>query len=176
VVDARPVWAATVAGHRLDEAFADARDHPRLLRLLESLALAHRPPTGFFRGLVLEYDGQRRGRLDIKQGAALPITDLARWAAIAAGVTAATTLQRLDAAAAAGTLEAEDAVTLRDAFELAAGLRLEHQVDQLRNGEPADDLLEVDSLTPLTRGYLKQALRAIAHVQRGISALAELNR
>ena len=116
---------------------ARAELNPALLRLLARFALSHRPPTGFLRGLVVEHSGEHRGRLDLKHGGVIPIVDLARWAGMAAGVTSASTTERLRAAATAGTLPADDAHTLEDAFELIAALRLEHQVEQLRAGERA---------------------------------------
>ena len=105
-------------------------------RALCSLApSAHRLPGG----LVVEHGGEHRGRLDLKHGGVIPIVDLARWAAMAAGVTSASTIERLRAAGTAGTLPAADAQTLEDAFELIAALRMQHQVRRLRAGEPPDD-------------------------------------
>lgn len=176
IADARVVWAPAAAGDRFQAAFAEAAKRPRLLRRLQSLALAYRPPTGFVRELVVEYDGARRPRLDIKRGGILPVVDLARAAAMAAGVSVASTTQRLQAAAAAGTLEERDARLLGDAFELFAELRMAHQVQQLRSGTRPDDLLRVDELTTLTRRYLKDALRAVASVQRGVASLLALSR
>ena len=69
-----------------------------LLRLLARFALSYRPPTGFLRGLVVEHSGERRGRLDLKHGGCIPIVDLARWAAMSAGVTSTSTAERLRAA------------------------------------------------------------------------------
>ena len=57
---------------------------------------------------------------------------------------------------------------LRDAFELVCELRMEHQVEQLRAGRAPDDLVEPQSLAPLTRTALKEAFRAVARVQRGV--------
>ena len=95
------------------------------------------PPTRRFRGLVVEHGGEHPGTLDLKHGGLVPILDLARWGAMAAGVTSATTAERLRAAAEAGTLAPADAHTLRDAFELINNLRLEHQVAQMRAGARA---------------------------------------
>ena len=58
---------------------------------------------------------------------------------------------------------------LQDAFELFCALRMEHQVARLRAGLAPDDLVDPRHLTPLTRGSLKQAFRAVARVQRGIA-------
>jgi CBS domain-containing protein len=133
------------------------------------MALARRPPTGFLRGFVLESDGARKGLLDIKRGGLAPIVDLARWAGLAAGVVAASTRARLDAAEAAGTLEPRDAAVLRDAFGLISALRMEHHVACLRTGLAPDDLIDPTRLTRLTRSSLKEAFRAVAAVQRGVA-------
>jgi CBS domain-containing protein len=168
IVDGRPVYGIR-AGPRVADAFLDARANPLLLRLLARFALSYRPPTGFFRGLVVESSGEHRGRLDLKHGGMIPITDLARWAGLAAGVTSASTTARLRAAADAGTLEPDDARLLEEAFELIIGLRMAHQVAQLKAGERPDDFLDLGTLSPLTRASLKDAFRAVARVQRRIA-------
>jgi CBS domain-containing protein len=169
LVDSRPVWGVH-SGTPVADTFRLAPNSPALLRLLARLALSHRPPTGFLRGLVVEHSGEHRGRLDLKRGGLIPILDLARWAGIAAGVTSASTLERLSAAAAAGTLPAADAHTLEDAFMLINNLRLEHQVRQLRAGEVPDDYIAPDELSPLRRTQLREAFRAVAAVQKRIDA------
>jgi CBS domain-containing protein len=89
---------------------------------------------------------------------------------MAAGVTSASTIERLRAAGAAGTLSAADASTLQDAFTLVNELRAEHQVGQLRVGAPPDDHVDPQALSPLMRTQLKEAFRAVSSVQRRLSA------
>jgi CBS domain-containing protein len=168
-VESVPVWGATAAAERLAAAFARLPQRERTMRRLAIAALAARPPTGFLRHFVLESSGERKGRLDIKRGGLVPIESLARWAGLTAGVSAASTRTRLDVAEAEGTLEADDAAVLRDAFELVCALRMEHQVGRLREGLPADDLIDPERLAPLARTSLKDAFRAVARVQRGIA-------
>jgi CBS domain-containing protein len=168
VVDSRPVWGVHT-GTPVAEAFRPAVHKRALLRQLARLALSYRPPTGFLRGLVVEHGGEHRGRLDIKHGGVVPIVDLARWAGMAAGVTSASTPERLRAAGEAGTLSAADARTLHDAFDFVSGLRLEHQIHQVRAGIAPDDHLDPAALSPLTRTYLKDAFRAVASVQKRVS-------
>lgn len=177
IVDARPVWGVRGSGWAgkgsVPHVFRDARRHPDLLRLLGRYALAHRPPTGFLRDFVVEHSGHRRGRLDLKRGGLVPIVDLARWAGMAAGVTSASTPARLRAAAAAGTLDPSAAATLEEAFHLILGLRLAHQVEQLRAGGAPDDLVAPRELSAVTRASLREAFRAVAAVQRRIVAELE---
>jgi CBS domain-containing protein len=169
LIDSRPVWGVH-KGRPLADLFRPPPSNPILMRLLARFALSHRPPTGFLRGLVVESSGEHRGRLDLKYGGILPIVDLARWAGMAAGVTSASTTERLRAAAAAGTLSNSAARTLEDALALITGLRLEHHVEQLRNDQPLDNYVDPRRLSGLTRAYLKEAFRAVASVQKGVSA------
>ncbi|HTU86579.1 MAG TPA: putative nucleotidyltransferase substrate binding domain-containing protein [Solirubrobacteraceae bacterium] len=169
LVDSRPVWGIHT-GTPVADSFRPAPSNPALLRLLARFALSHRPPTGFFRGLVVDPTGEHRGRLDLKQRGVTPIVDLARWAGIAAGVTSASTSERLHAAAGAGTLSEAQASTLEDAFALITGLRLEHQVRQLRAGQEPDDYVNPATLNRLTRIYLREAFRAVASIQKHVAA------
>jgi CBS domain-containing protein len=145
------------------------RQHPELLRLLARFALSFRPPTGFLRDFVVEHSGERRGQLDIKHGGLIPIVDLARWAGMAAGAPSGSTVERLRAAEAAGTLESPEARTLMEAFGFVFSLRLDHQVTQLRRGEMPDDYIDPKTLNPLARSYLREAFRAVASVQSGLA-------
>jgi len=168
LVDSRPVWGVHT-GTPVADTFRLVEPGSVLLRMLARFALSHRPPTGFLRGLVVEHGGEHRGRLDLKHGGVIPIVDLARWAGMAAGVTSASTIERLRAAGTAGTLPASDAQTLEDAFELIAALRMQHQVRRLRAGAPPDDYVDPAELSDLTRSHLKEAFRAVASVQKRVA-------
>ena len=179
ISDSRPLWGcgpgaggAGQAGEGVSVADTlwRARGRPDLQRLLARFALQFRPPTGFLRDFVVEHSGERRGQLDIKHGGMIPIVDLARWAGMAAGVASCSTVGRLRAAEAAGTLDGPDARTLIEAFGFIFALRLDHQVEQLRRGEPPDDFIDPKTLNPLARSYLREAFRAVASVQSGIAA------
>ena len=138
--------------------------------MLARYALSFRPPTGFLRDFVVEHSGERRGQLDIKHGGLIPIVDLARWAGMAAGIASASTLERLRAAEAAETMESPEARTLMEAFGFIFSLRLDHQVEQLRGGQPPDDFIDPKTLNPLARSYLREAFRAVASVQANLAA------
>ncbi len=164
ITDSRPVFSTgTQPGGGLWQV---SPDHPNLRRLLAQFALSFRPPTGFWREFVVEHSGERRGQLDLKHGGLIPIVDLARWAGMGAGMTSGSTMDRLRAAEAAGTLEGPEARTLMEAFGFIFSLRLDHQVEQLRRGEPPDDFIDPKQLNPLARSYLREAFRAVASVSR----------
>jgi CBS domain-containing protein len=169
LLDSRPVWGVHT-GTPVADTFRLAAKYPTLLRMLARFALSQRPSARIFRGLVLETAGEHRGRVDLKRGGIVPILALARWGAISAGVTSASTPERLRAAGHAGTLAPEDAHTLGDAFELINNLRLDHQVAQLRAGRPPDDHVDPHELSALMRAQLRQALRAVALIQRRVAS------
>ena len=151
-------------------ALRGSRGRPLLAHLFRRLALASKPPTGFMRDIIVEHSGEHRGSFDIKRGGLLPIVDIARFAALAAGAQVTSTVERLRAGAEAGTLPAADAGTLAEAYDLFAGLRLEHQVRQLVDGVPPDDRLDPKQLNPLTRRHLRDAFRAVASVQKAMAS------
>ncbi|MGA7834479.1 MAG: putative nucleotidyltransferase substrate binding domain-containing protein [Acidimicrobiales bacterium] len=168
LVDSRPVWGDET-GPLIAETFRLAPSFPRALHLLAQFAISHKPPVGFLRGLAVEFGGERRSHLDLKSAAVVPITDLARWAGMTAGVACASTAARLEAASDEGTLSVSDAQSLLAAFELVCQLRLDHQVRQLDAGEEPDDVIVLSELSDLTHRYLKEAFRAVASVQRRVA-------
>jgi len=167
LTDSRPVWSS---GGPIGGLWEARPGQAGLLRMLARYALSFRPPTGFLRDFVVEHSGERRGQLDLKHGGLIPIVDLARWAGMAAGLASASTLERLQAAEAAGTMESTEAQTLAEAFGFISSLRLDHQVEQLRRGEAPDDFVAPKTLNPLARSYLREAFRAVASVQASLSA------
>lgn len=171
VSDGRPVCNVGEV-REFDEELRAGSHRRGLVRLMLRLALVHRPPTGFMRfrdpprDLVVEHSGEHKGRLDIKHGGLLPITAIARYASLAAGVTVTSTTERLALAGTAGTLDPNVSTTLSEAFDLFSGLRLEHQVDQIRRGIEPDNYIDPMALNPLTRRYLRDAFSAVRGVQR----------
>jgi CBS domain-containing protein len=168
LIDSRAVHGPEDAFNALEE-LETVRDRPGVLKLLLRLALANKPPTGFLRDIVVEHSGERRGSFDIKRGGLLPIIDIARYTGVSAGVMVNSTLERLEAAAAAGKLREDESRSLEEAYELFSALRLDHQVHQLEAGARPDDQLDSKTLSPLTRRYLREAFRAVASVQKALA-------
>jgi CBS domain-containing protein len=166
LADARPVLERGEVRDPLTELRQVWHRRP-LMRLLLRLALANRPPSGLRRLLPSPTRGsrERRADFDLKHGGVLPIVAIARYASLAAGVRVTSTHERLDAAATAGTLTGKEARILDEAHELLSRLRLEHQVEQLREGAEPDDCIDPQELNPVTRGYLREALHAVRSVQ-----------
>jgi CBS domain-containing protein len=140
--------------------------HPDFVRRLARTATDFRPPLGFRGSLVVQREGDESGKLDIKRGGTLPIVNLARFHALAKGITISATLDRLTAAEETGALEPDVAEALREAFEIVSRIRLEHHAALLEAGEPLNNLIDPDQLPPLTRRELRESFRAVAQAQK----------
>ena len=113
----------------------------RFLAHLARNAAANEPPLGFFRGFVLEREGQHKDTLDLKRGGFHAVVEVARVHALSRGLPQVSTLSRIAAAAGAGGLSSETAADLHDAFEFIRYVRLLHQAKQIRSGEAPDNFV-----------------------------------
>jgi CBS domain-containing protein len=160
-LDAESVLAAAVR---------DAAAHPAFLRMMGRRAIALRPPTGFLGDLVVEHKGEHGGRLDVKHGGITIVTNLARAWALQAGSSATGTLERFDAAAGSGSLSAELAEELAQAFRFLWEVRLRHQAGQVAAGEAPDDFVDPTALGAFHRSGLKEAFHVIRRAQRQLAS------
>ena len=164
--DYRRVAGTLDAGSRLDETVARAPSYPMFVRQLSRRGLDDRPPTGFFRDLVVEARGEHAGTLDVKHGGITIVGNLARAAAISRGRTPKRTLERLRVASAAGALDGDLAEGLEEAFRFLWEVRLRHHVRQLDAGLEPDDFVHPGEVGPVARHGLKEAFKVIARAQR----------
>jgi CBS domain-containing protein len=141
----------------LRDEFEAAAGRRGLLRLMLRLALANKPSAGRLRDFVLERSGEHRGRLDIKHGGLLPVTSIARYAP-GGGDRRRLYARRLSAADAAGTLDADSALSLGEAFELFRRAPRAPGRSARARVEP-DDYVDPKALEPARRRRLRDALR-----------------
>ncbi len=168
--DLRPIHGDESLFRELQpEVLAMSRRNRIFIAHMVANALTHRPPLGFFRTFVLIRDGEHHDTLDIKHRGIVPITDLARVYALAEGLEAVNTTERLRAAAQCGALSEEMAENLEDALEFIASLRIRHQAEQLRNGLKPDNYLPPGELSELERDHLKDAFRVIQTMQEAMA-------
>jgi CBS domain-containing protein len=149
----------------------DAKRNELFLALMAKNAMTFQPPLGFFRQFVLEKSGEHKNTLDIKKHGIMPIVEIARIRALAAGEMRITTRNRLRAAAKAGEITEPDAANLIDALDFIEKLRVEHQNRQLHAGKKPDNHLSPSELSSLVRQNLKSAFNQV-----NVSQAALLNR
>jgi CBS domain-containing protein len=169
--DLRPVHGEAALFDALHRYALDlARENKIFLAYMTANALRSRPPLGFFRGFVLIRDGEHANTFDLKLGALMPITELARVYALSVGCDDVNTVNRLRHSAAANALSREGAANLIDALEFIGTLRVRHQAQQIKNGEHPDNYIQPDKLSPLERGHLKDVFSLINTMQDALGA------
>ncbi len=139
---------------------------------MASNALSHKPPIGFFRGFVLDKakSGDDEKGMDMKTRGVVPVIDLARVYALASGLPAVNTWDRLDAIAAQGGISASMVDDLRDAFEFISMVRLQHQAKQIEKGLKPNNYVPPEELSALERRHLKDAFEVISTMQEMMSS------
>ncbi|MCH4564053.1 DUF294 nucleotidyltransferase-like domain-containing protein [Halomonas sp. EGI 63088] len=110
--------------------------------------------------------------IDIKKGGIFPIVHGVRAMALERGIRLTSTLERLDALAEDGRLEARFAEDLGEALSLFTQLRLEQQLARLdgdgsKGGKP--DRVVVQELSSLERDLLREALHIVKDFKQRLS-------
>jgi CBS domain-containing protein len=139
-------------------------------------ALSHRPPLGFFHNLVLIHGGEHNHTMDLKHNGLVPIVDLARVYALAAGAPAVNTFERLEAAREAKVLSADGASDLRDALEFIGMVRLKHQAARIRADAAPDNFVSPEELSSFDRSHLKTAFSVVKTMQTSLANSYQLGR
>jgi CBS domain-containing protein len=136
-----------------------ARAHPDFLRQIARSATDIKPPLGF-RGSMAARE------INLKRRGVIPITNIARYHALANGITISGTDERLAAAQELGALDHEAAAELREAAVVIARTRYDHQFAQIQTGLTPDSVIDPEVLAPLARAHLRDAFLAISRAQK----------
>lgn len=162
--DLRPVYGDTaLAETLLDHLFAQARGNTIFLLHMAVNALAAAPPLGRISRFDTE-GGPRRGTIDVKTHGSRLFVDAARIYALAHGVRSANTVERLRVAGqrtrrAPSAIEGDIA-----AFRIVQAIRLQRQLDSLRDGGEANRVNPY-ALDELQQRILRESLRQAVSVQ-----------
>lgn len=141
------------------------RNNSIFLAYMVGNALKHQPPLGMFGNISVSRGGEHPGTVDLKHSGIVPIVDLARVYALAGGLEAVNTDDRLASAASSREISPQSARDLRDALEFMASLRISHQVRQTATGHLPDNHLSLDELSNFERAHLKDAFQVVKGLQ-----------
>jgi len=153
-VDRLRTWLADRA------AVADA-----FLAALARNALENGPPLGLFGRIAPARTGAARGTIDLKINGVQPYVEAARVYALASGVTASHTIERLRAAGAVRRFALADLDAWCNAFGTLQAERLALNARQLSAGRPQDNLLDPRTLDAAAERGLRSALQATRGLQ-----------
>ena len=164
--DQRAVHGDAELLHSLrQEVLQRTRSNRLFLAHMVGNALKQRPPLGLFGQIAVSRGGEHPRSVDLKHGGVVPIVDLARIYALAGGLDAVNTQDRLAVAAQSGEVTAQAARDLGEALEFISALRIDHQTRQIAAGEVPDNQLRLDDLSTIERSTLKDAFGLVQQMQ-----------
>ena len=149
----------------LTAVISQAPGYSRFLLGMAQLGAEIPSPLGFRRRL--------KAPVDLKTRGLLPIQNLARYYACAAGVARSSTLERLTAVRDSAGRGSEVAESLREAFVMMAGLLARQQAAAFSAGRCLSPL-DGRTLDAEARAELEAALRLLAAVQEGLPRRAAI--
>jgi CBS domain-containing protein len=170
--DFRPAAGGLALTAELNARIRAAREHPQFMRLMGRSATGFQVALNFRGQLSTERDGEHAGRVDVKQHAIIPLVNLVRYHALAAGVTISPTLDRIQAVTSAGGLDGADGDALREAFEVISRVRFAHHAELIVAGVPPDNLVDPSALSPIARTDLREALAVVKRAQKRVGVWA----
>ena len=141
----------------------------RFRKQMAATALSNAPPLGMIRDFRLSGSGDEAGTIDLKFNGVTPFVDAARILALANGVDATNTLERLRGAAKAGAVDANDAEAWADAYDFIRLLRMRTNEEQAAEGLKLSNRIDPSALNDLDRRILKEAFREAKRLQGKIA-------
>ncbi|MGN8248799.1 DUF294 nucleotidyltransferase-like domain-containing protein [Pseudomonas sp. SMV7] len=174
--DLRVVWGDDQGCEQLRQGLLEQVADNRLFqRLLADNALRQRPPVGRLREFVLTRQGNdKAATLDLKVQGLTPFVDGARLLALANGIGACNTLERLRQLVAKGIIEAQDGAAYEEAYHFIQQTRMQQHQRQTRDNLPYSNRLDPDSLNHLDRRILRESLRQAQRLQSSLALRYQL--
>jgi len=174
--DLRVVWGEEQACEQLRRGILEQVADNRLFqRMMADNALRQRPPVGRLREFVLTRQGNdKAATLDLKVQGLTPFVDGARLLALANGIGACNTLERLRQLVDKGIIEPLDGAAFEEAYHFIQQTRMQQHQRQTRDNQPYSNRLDPDSLNQLDRRILRESLRQAQRLQSSLALRYQL--
>ncbi|MEP3562857.1 MAG: putative nucleotidyltransferase substrate binding domain-containing protein, partial [Marinobacter sp.] len=142
-------------------------------KMLAGNALQRKPPLTMFRNFRYLNDDNKKV-LDLKRQGLAPFVESIRVFALANGIKAANTLERLDELAKKGVFDNKDAGAWKESYSLIQAIRMRAHQDLLANEEPLTNYIDPDDLNPLDRRILRESFRQAQRLQQKLELAYQL--
>ncbi|UTV99433.1 cyclic nucleotide-binding/CBS domain-containing protein [Marinomonas rhizomae] len=146
----------------------EAQEHSGFLTFMARNANQRKPPLGFFRQFVLDGEGEQSRTFNLKERGIAPIIDIVRVHALACGSDKLNTLERIEDIEAAGLLPNGRAKDLTLALEMIGMIRIQHQKEQIENGEEPNNHVNPENLSSFEKRNLRDAFHIVSRQQEFI--------
>ena len=173
--DLRAIWGPDEGCEQLrEELLGRIANNSLFQRMMAENALRHRPPVGRFRDFVVARSGADKDTLDLKVQGLTPFVDGARLLALANGISAVGTLERLRALIAKGVIEALDGAAYVEAYHFIQQTRMQQHQLQARDELPYSNRVDPDHLNHLDRRILRESFRQAQRLQSSLALRYQL--
>jgi len=173
--DLRTIWGPDEGCEQLREALLGrVASNSLFQKMLAENALRQRPPVGRFRDFVVARSGADKDTLDLKVQGLTPFVDGARLLALANGISAVGTLERLRALVAKGVIDALDGAAYEEAYHFIQQTRMQQHQLQARDELPYSNRVDPDHLNHLDRRILRESFRQAQRLQGSLAMRYQL--
>jgi len=174
--DLRVVWGDEQGCEQLRQSVLEqVADNRIFQRMMADNALRQRPPVGRLREFVLTRQGNdKAATLDLKVQGLTPFVDGARLLALANGIGACNTLERLRQLVEKGVIAPLDGAAYEEAYHFIQQTRMQQHQRQSRDNLPYSNRLDPDSLNHLDRRILRESLRQAQRLQSSLALRYQL--
>ena len=173
--DLRTIWGPDEGCEQLREALLGrVASNSLFQKMLAENALRQRPPVGRFRDFVVARSGADKDTLDLKVQGLTPFVDGARLLALANGIGAVGTLERLRALITKGVIDALDGAAYEEAYHFIQQTRMQQHQLQARDELPYSNRVDPDHLNHLDRRILRESFRQAQRLQSSLAMRYQL--
>ncbi|MFN3770675.1 MAG: putative nucleotidyltransferase substrate binding domain-containing protein [Ectopseudomonas guguanensis] len=173
--DLRTIWGPDEGCEQLrEELLHRIASNSLFQKMLAENALRQRPPVGRFRDFVVARSGADKDTLDLKVQGLTPFVDGARLLALANGIGAVGTLERLRALIAKGVIDALDGAAYEEAYHFIQQTRMQQHQLQARDELPYSNRVDPDHLNHLDRRILRESFRQAQRLQSSLAMRYQL--
>jgi len=173
--DLRTIWGPNEGCEQLrSELLGRVANNSLFQKMMAENALRQRPPVGRFRDFVVARSGADKDTLDLKVQGLTPFVDGARLLALANGIGAVGTLERLRALIAKGVIDTLDGAAYEEAYQFIQQTRMQQHQLQARNEQPYSNRVDPDHLNHLDRRILRESFRQAQRLQSSLAMRYQL--
>ena len=173
--DLRTIWGPDEGCEQLrEELLGRVASNSLFQKMLAENALRQRPPVGRFRDFVVARSGADKDTLDLKVQGLTPFVDGARLLALANGISAVGTLERLRALVTKGVIDALDGAAYEEAYHFIQQTRMQQHQLQARDELPYSNRVDPDHLNHLDRRILRESFRQAQRLQSSLAMRYQL--
>jgi len=156
--------ASLLAGLKA-KVFAEvARDNDVYMARFAKLTTLFETPVGFFSTFL-----HRDRKINLKKAGIFPIVQGIRSLCLSYKIEASSTIERIKKLYAREILNEMMVQELREAFEVLLYIRLEQQLEELRQGKPVNNEIDTERLSKIQRDLLKDSLQIVEQFKKFIT-------